>query len=862
MTEGDEDISDRLNLSGPLTVEAVLRTLQERFMDGQCYTWVGSVLLFINAFETPSTAAQSVLQKLAKMLVDDAPDGRDRRSLIFSGVGGSGKTFTADRLLMKLFTITKKSDWFQDLRKNWQVSCVVLKALGSAATESNRDSSRMGRMVDFHFSGKQIVKVKINCYFLDQMRLVSPPINEQSFHIFYQILAGLTSEERAKFQCSDHDHRTLHYLSQGTEPRESTQQLQSHFEAWKSSLAQLGIPLTDVLKVLVAVMLLGNIVFYEAKNQELAVQNANELQNVASLLGVQASSLQRGLTLRTYTSSRGIVQSACSAAASNGARDSLAKTLYIRTVVAIMRKINTLLKGPSHRSHSGPLSSAKSFSPLPLAEQNDQVVHILDLFGFEQNEVNALEQLCINWSDEKIEHFYVQSMFRDMLERCRTEEVDPMWEGSPHDCFPCIQLIGDENKGMVEMLNQETLSPRVSSEDIRVRLKEQFGSSPCFIPPSGSSSTFAIRHYCGEVVYDIYNLLNANADTIADDVIATFNSKDCKFGFVAHLFVGDLIDGTPKGQMGRIIPSYLQHASHAEQRQMTAYIQDFQSNFNDVLETLKKSQPFFVRCLKSNSSQVVGYFDSKVVSTQIQNLAIFETVDYVQGGFTHSLTHESFVRKFSMVCSNVSAPPLTGTPKEVVQDLLRAFVVTQGGDGDDCTYAVGRTLVFVSEEMWRSLCGERERRQGKAAILLQSYVRMYLCRKHWPELKVSLRHSQLQSALLTHGSTTTAGTQPSLRADEYTPRNYTVYKNFKINFPQWRVMKYQYPDNGASVVLRPGDEVYVISRSHRRGYLVVELFSGGNVHVPHNYTELRLTPPNSPSLTTPAQRQDPVCSDL
>lgn len=43
----------------------------------------------------------------------------------------------------------------------------------------------------------------------------------------------------------------------------------------QSSLAQLGIPLTDVLKVLVAVMLLGNVVFYEAKNQELAVQNAN-----------------------------------------------------------------------------------------------------------------------------------------------------------------------------------------------------------------------------------------------------------------------------------------------------------------------------------------------------------------------------------------------------------------------------------------------------------------------------------------------------------------------------------------------------------------------------------------------------------
>ena len=40
----------------------------------------------------------------------------------------------------------------------------------------------------------------------------------------------------------------------------------------QSSLAQLGIPLTDVLKVLSAVLLLGNTLFYEAKNQELQLQ--------------------------------------------------------------------------------------------------------------------------------------------------------------------------------------------------------------------------------------------------------------------------------------------------------------------------------------------------------------------------------------------------------------------------------------------------------------------------------------------------------------------------------------------------------------------------------------------------------------
>ncbi len=43
----------------------------------------------------------------------------------------------------------------------------------------------------------------------------------------------------------------------------------------QSSLAQLGIPFTDVVKVLVAILLLGNMLFYEAKNQELSLQGTD-----------------------------------------------------------------------------------------------------------------------------------------------------------------------------------------------------------------------------------------------------------------------------------------------------------------------------------------------------------------------------------------------------------------------------------------------------------------------------------------------------------------------------------------------------------------------------------------------------------
>jgi len=165
------------------------------------------------------------------------------------------------------------------------------------------------------------------------------------------------------------------------------------------------------------------------------------------------------------------------------------------------------------------------------------------------------------------------------VQECSEEDVDPLFESSLYDCIPCLELIGGQHSGMVQMLNQETLSPRVTSEDIRIRLRDKFKSNRCFVPPVGSASTFAIHHYCGKVVYDTYSLLNANADTIADDIVAAFNSKDCKFGFVAHLFAvelnRDLLDGTAKGQMCRITPAYLQHAMHSEARQPTTYVQDY-----------------------------------------------------------------------------------------------------------------------------------------------------------------------------------------------------------------------------------------------------------------------------------------------
>ncbi|XP_019849259.1 PREDICTED: unconventional myosin-IXa-like [Amphimedon queenslandica] len=857
---------DLIRLSGPLTQEAIIRQLHENFMEGRCYTWIGPILLCVNAFENPSSSMMATLQSVGEKVLEELSQSRRSRSIIFSGMSGSGKSFTADRLIVKMFSNSMKSDWLQDIRKYWQVSSVVLKALGTAGTQANKDASRIGRLVEFHYQGMQITRLKVNCYFLDQTRLVNPPQNEQNYHIFYQILAGLTSEERSKFHFHHVDSRSLHYLSQAADPPDSPQQLQNHFEAWKSSLAQLGIPLHDVMKVLVAILLLGNILFYEAKNQELSVQGIDELKTIAGLLGVHHHVLQKGLTQRTYLSHHGAVKSNCSAAGANSARDALAKSLYIRTSVAIMRRINTLLKGAGAHSPQKPLRNGSRFShqlseSSQSSSQVENVVSILDLFGFERNESNSLEQLCINWTSEKLQHFYMQTVFHDTLNNCKKENVDPLFEKDVHDCFPCIEVIGNNNSGILKELNQETVSPLVTSEDVRVRMRQKFGHYNCFTPCAGSSSLFAIKHYCGEVSYDTYNILNANADSLADDIVAVFSTKDCKFGFVAHLFASEskdlLSDGSPKGQMSRITPSSLQHSSQMDSRQPSAFVQDFQAHLDDVLSVLKKTKPYFIRCIKSNSSQTPGHFDREVVGQQIKDMAIFETVDLIQGGYYHSMIYKEFVRRYQMIAPK-ALTRLRSKWHEMTEDLLTAFAyILQNESITEDMWALGQTKVFLMDELRQHLEKLRQQMRARSAIKIQRFIRSNLFNRYQ---RASINSSPLTPRLERDLSPSPppppipdrqrnglppVAPVPIVSSVGVSSRNYTIVGNYKIAFPQWRVMKFKYPENGQAS-LYPGDQVFVLGRSQKRGYLIVE-HGEFHLHIPHYFTELRLAPPTSQS---------------
>lgn len=328
------ECGDLIHLAGPLTEDLITRTLHARFRAGEYFSSVGPVLLSVNALQDvgnpltlSSVAAEPLRSPQLLRVVQDAVRQQSEtgypQAVILSGQSGSGKTYASMICLRHLFDMAgggPETDAFKHLA----AAFTVLRSLGSAKVASNQESSRIGHFIEVQVTDGALYRTKIHSYFLDQTRVVRPAAREKNYHIFYQMLAGLTKDERLKLHLDGYTARNLRYLSCGdvTEARPGADA--QRFEAWKSALAVLGIPFMDVVRVLAAILLLGNVQLNGEQSKLLGCDpelssiepnaHKSEIRAVATLLGVSSTSLVRGLTRRTVRKENGqILNMACDA---------------------------------------------------------------------------------------------------------------------------------------------------------------------------------------------------------------------------------------------------------------------------------------------------------------------------------------------------------------------------------------------------------------------------------------------------------------------------------------------------------------------------------------------------------------------
>ncbi|XP_058984129.1 unconventional myosin-Ia isoform X2 [Musca domestica] len=794
-TKQPHELDDLIHLSGPLTEDAVMRTLQSRFHDNCYFTNVGPILLSINPYlhvgnpltltSTRSFPLAPQLRKIVQEAVRQQAETGYPQAIILSGTSGAGKTHCSMLLLRQLFAVAgggPETDAFKHLA----AAFTVLRSLGSAKTTTNSESSRIGQFIEVQVTDGALYRTKIHCYFLDQTRVIRPLPKEKNYHIFYQMLAGLSREERVKLNLEGYSPMNLRYLQNG-DIVQNEQEDAVRFQAWKTCLGILGIPFLDVVRVLAAVLLLGNVQFIDGQSLEVDVKGETELNAVASLLGVPPAALFRGLTVRTHNARGQLIKSVCDANMSNMTRDSLAKALYCRTVATIVRRANSLKRlgstlgtlssdsnesvhnqgdlASQHASTIGGNSGSKSMAALNNAVRHatDGFIGILDMFGFEEPSPHAqLEHLCINLCAETMQHFYNTHIFKSSVESCRDEGIVCDTEVDYVDNVPCIDLISSLRTGLLSMLDAECAA-RGTAESYVCKIKVQHRNSPRLeikhTTEPHDPRMFMIRHFAGRVEYDATDFLDTNRDVVPDDLVAVFYKHTCNFGFATHLFGSELkalyaLQSVPRGLSFRIAPT-----SHTDllngDEPVSTLTQDFHTRLDNLLRTLVHARPHFVRCIRSNSMEASGCFERMTVVKQIRSLQVLETVNLMASGFPHRMRFKQFNARYRMLAPfhliRRNEDKMEECCNIILQHAMENPPVVEGSV--TLGWAPGKRHVFLSEGIRQHLEHLRTEIRNKSATLIQATWRGWQWRKKMGGVNHNRAHNTGNGVLMTSSST-------------------------------------------------------------------------------------------------------------
>ena len=231
---------------------------------------------------------------------------------------------------------------------------------------------------------------------------------ERNFHVFYQISA--TSNKDDAWQLPSSPATTCTYLKQGGLPSLASMDDGKEFTTVVEALKALGVSDEDVKHVfaLVAGLThLGDVLFEFAVGDDGGgshVEDRTVLDRAASLCGLDADKLLQAVTQRTVSARnesytvRLVPQDACQA------RDAVAKALYGRLFAWLVRAIN---KGIQKNDFKKAAS-----------------IGVLDIFGFECFATNSFEQLCINYTNEKLQQHFTTHIFKNEAALYEAEGVD------------------------------------------------------------------------------------------------------------------------------------------------------------------------------------------------------------------------------------------------------------------------------------------------------------------------------------------------------------------------------------------------------------------------------------------------------
>ncbi|KAI3383021.1 hypothetical protein SNEBB_002133 [Seison nebaliae] len=699
-----EGVDDMISL-GDLHEAGIMRNLHIRYKNNEIYTYTGSILVAVNPYQIfPIYTSEFIKMYRNKKIGDMAPHifaigdnayhsmirfAHDQ-TIIISGESGAGKTESTKLILQFLAAISGQHSWIEQqiLEAN-----PIMEAFGNAKTVRNDNSSRFGKYIDIHFDKKGSIEgARIEQYLLEKSRIVSQMEDERNYHIFYCMLAGMTSNEKRELGLTNPN--SYRYLiggnvnCEGRNDKKDFMQIKAACKILTFSDEEIW----EILKLLAAILHIGNVTFANKVDDNLDgsfITNHSALSIAAKLFDVNENELNLALTTKSIFTNGETVTSSLRIDQSVDVRDAFVKGIYGRMFIWIVDKINQAIYKP---------------------KENDERrgIGVLDIFGFENFQMNSFEQLCINYANENLQQFFVKHIFK--LEQKTYDDEGISWKNIRFtDNQDILDLIAGKQLNIIALVDEESKFPKGTDDTMLEKLHTIHEKNRNYIKPKSSADKcFGINHFAGVVTYQVKGFLEKNRDTFSTDLLALLQKSKSKF--LPTLFETDLKIG-----------------ADTRKKAQTIGIQ-FKRSLDMLMQTLESCQPFFVRCVKPNEVKKPMIFDRPLVVRQLRYSGMMETIRIRRAGYPIRHEYLEFIDRYRVCCEGVESSQKT----KDYRSAARRICATVLGNED---YQLGKTKVFLKDAHDMMMERAREDAIRHRIMTIQSWIKAWIVCRDYRTLK-------------------------------------------------------------------------------------------------------------------------------
>lgn len=705
-----DDLTSLTHLHEP----SVVYCLQQRYRQEAIYTYTGKILLALNPFrildgvygdqvmqqywqpsqlERPPPHVYAIAQDAYRSMLQNI--GQDQ-SILVSGESGSGKTVTTKIImgyLARQSQRTNRNNYHGNEKEGIESQILqsnpILESFGNARTVRNDNSSRFGKFMELLFTPSgSLVSASIETYLLEKVRLISQAPGERNYHVFYELLAGVSQRERQVLRIANVTARDFRMTANsGTFERRDGVEDRDTYKDLRAALDTVGFSKDeqrDMLSVACALLHTSNIDFKALPGEGSELVHSSSLRCAISLLGVPMEALNNALCLCAIEARGEIFHKNMSVPQATKALEALIKATYGALFTHIVRQVNKSIAVEN-------CSVAENDASHQFCR-----IGVLDIFGFESFDFNSFEQLCINYCNEALQQQFNRFVFKLEQEEYEKEGIEWSFIEFP-DNQDVLDLIEKRRDGIFSILDEQCRLATCTDASFCRAVYEKCKNHDRFSAThtQKGNSQFSINHYAGVVIYDSIGFLEKNKDQLPKETTELLTSSSAPFlsslGELLNQSPSIVSAASPTSAIPRApsptssvssfnssyrggVPTRFRKQLH---RGSSSMISDsvgsqFSYQLRELRRRIDSTTAHYVRCLKPNDDLVPHQFEANIIADQLRCAGVLEAIRVSRVGFPHRFFHDNFLERYGIL--EKSRIKRRKTEKELCVVLINALV--------------------------------------------------------------------------------------------------------------------------------------------------------------------------------------------